>query len=91
MTLHPDSIQDDDHPLILLPGQVKLGDSGPEIFKAKTEPGIVRPGKGTPLHRRLGEQFDGIVVPEQPSESPVFGQAARFGRSGFRVISPGMD
>jgi hypothetical protein len=92
MPLPTDSVEDDDdHPLIIRPGQVKLGDSGTDIFKAKTESGIVRPGRGTPLHRRLGEQFEGIVVPTQPSVSPVFGRAARFGRSGFRVISPGTD
>jgi hypothetical protein len=84
------SVEGDEHDLFIRPGHVSLGKDGPDIFKARTEPGIVRPVR--PEHiRRLGPQFEGIVVPPQPLSSSPFGRAARLGSFGIRVVSPDID
>jgi hypothetical protein len=83
----PSNIEGDAHPLMVRPGNVSIpeGPMGRTILSAQTERGIV------PRHRnpKLGQQFEGIVVPkQQPSTSSTFGRAARFGRFGIHVIDP---
>lgn len=86
------SIEGEARKLMVGPGRVAIphGPSERSIILTRTEPGIVRPTSQS-LRRRLGEQFEGIVVPPQPSRSGVFGRAVRFGNFGMEVIDPFED
>jgi hypothetical protein len=88
----PTSIGGEARELTVRPGRVAIphGPSERSVLLARTEPGIVRPTSQS-LRRRLGEQFEGIVVPPQPSRSGVFGRAVRFGNFGMEVIDPFED
>jgi hypothetical protein len=92
--------EDEEENIFVRPGHVSIGtEGGPRVLRADVEhmfsPAnrpILRPTGEEKTIKRLGPQFDTVVVPKgQDLTSPVFGKAARFGDFGMRVISPNVE
>jgi hypothetical protein len=94
------SSEDEDENLFVRPGHVSIGtEGGPRALRADVEhmysPAnrpILRPTGEEKVLKRLGPQFDTVVVPKgQDLTSSVFGKAVRFGDFGMRVVSPSTE